>query len=67
MAEDHSVNHLGWGVGVWPYHAAFRILVPQPGMEPGHLRVKAQSLNYLDHQGSPLCIIMIQGLSDSNA
>ena len=29
-----------------PHHAAFRILVPQPGIEPGPLAVKAQSPNY---------------------
>ena len=59
------MNHLGGRV--WPYHAAFRILVPQPGIKPGPLTVKVQSLNHLDHQGSPLCIILMQGFSDSNA
>ena len=50
MAEGCSMNHLGGRV--WPYHAAFRILVPQPGIKPGPLTVKVQSLNHLDHQGS---------------
>ena len=54
------MNHLAVG-------EAFRILVPQPGIKPGPLTVKVQSLNHLDHQGSPLCIILMQGFSDSNA
>ena len=33
-------------VCVWPHHTAFRILVPQPGIEPGPLPVKVWSLNH---------------------
>jgi len=30
----------------WPQHVAFRILVPQPGIEPVSPEVEAQSLNH---------------------
>ena len=35
-----------WGGDFWPSHAACGILVPQPGMEPGALAMRALSPNH---------------------
>lgn len=37
----------------WPYHMAFGILTPQPGIEPVPLAMKVWSPNHSIHQGIP--------------
>ena len=45
----------------WSHHAACRILVLQRGTEPTPPAVEVQSLNHLDHQGSPSQGLLLTG------
>ena len=41
----------------WPFQAAFKILVPPPGIEPLPPAVKARSPNYWTTREFPICIL----------
>ena len=45
----------------WPYHMAYRILVPQPGIRPRPLAVEAQSLNRWTTREGPY-VTLLYGL-----
>ena len=45
---------------LWLCCKACRILVPQPGIDPASLAVKAQSPNHLDHQRIPSIVILFK-------